>query len=62
LISFEDFRTARRREFERADVVLHGDRHAVQDTGRPRGLSLREQRFAEILGGREQRIEALRFD
>src|SRR5262249_23356531 len=60
LIAFENLGAAGRREFERADVVLDGDRHAVQHAGRARRGRLREQRFAEILGGREQRVEALR--
>src|SRR2546425_8437892 len=60
-ISFENARAARRREFERADVVLHGNRHAVEHAGRTCRGSLGVERLAEILGRGEQRVEALRF-
>src|SRR5258706_129228 len=60
-VPFENARAAGRGEFQRADVVFHGDRHAVQHAGRTRRGDLRVERLAEVVGRREQRVEALRF-
>src|SRR5258706_11609145 len=60
-VSFENARAAGRGEFQRADVVFHGDRHAVQHAGRTRRGDLRVTRLAEDFGRSEQRLEALRF-
>src|SRR5260221_2429891 len=60
-IALENPGAARRREFERADVVLHRHRHSVEHAGGARGGGLREQRLAKIFGWGEQRVEALGF-
>src|SRR5207245_8053308 len=60
-IAFQNARAARRRELQRADVVLHRDRHAVEHAGRTGRGGLSVERLAEILGRGEQRVEALRF-
>src|SRR5688572_23563154 len=61
-IALEDPGAARRREFERADVVLHRDGHAVEHAGRPRGGRLRLEGFPQLLRRRQEGVEALGFE
>src|SRR6266581_3000622 len=61
-VALEDLGAAGRREFEGADVVLHGDRHAIEDAGRVGGLRLLVQRLPQLLRRGQHRVEALGLD
>src|SRR5207253_11330299 len=61
-VALEDLRAAARSELERADVVLHRDRHPVQHAAWQRSRRLCHQRLAQLTNGRETGVQPLDFD